>query len=578
LLNRQTETVADLETIMAISRKYWTASTIVTFTLGGIGASPVCAAHRIDDAPPLRLVHTIPAPALTGRIDHLGYDSKRDRLFVCGSGANLLLVVDLKTNALLGGGGGADVPALNQPADVVYVPDLDVLAVACIGDGTCKILDAETYKVLRTVPNKISADIVRYDSKMRRLYLGYGEGALCAIDPATATVIFDTPLKSHPEGIAFEESGNRIFVNVPGAKHIAILNKSDGSILQTWKTQTDAEGNHPIALDEKHRRLFIGCRSPSRFLVLDSQTGAPVALMSIIALCDDLYYDADARRIYISCGMGTIDAFQQKTPDEYRLIAREPTSTGARTSFFVRHPQRGARLFVPIPQWEQSQKPEIRIYDLSPAAARSAINAQPDSSARSWNFDGEPVDQPLQGGGWRIEATKREHPDATWKVLADSTAPSPPNVLALTEITHKSESAFNICWNDQAKFKDGTIEVSFKANGGEADQGGGPIWRVKDKNNYYICRANPLERNFRVYYVKDGNRKQLASANVEVAREKWHTIKVHHVGDHIECWFNGQNLLHTHDSTLSEAGGVGVWTKADAATSFDDLKVTPSKP
>ena len=112
------------------------------------------------------------------------------------------------------------------------------------------------------------------------------------------------------------------------------------------------------------------------------------------------------------------------------------------------------------------------------------------------------------------------------------------------------------------------------ARSGRIDQGGGPIWRVKDENNYYICRANLLEDNLRLYYVKDGSRHQLASATVKIEGARWHTILVHHEDDQIACSLNGQSLLKVTDNTFPDAGFIGVWTKADAATAFDDILVT----
>ena len=146
-------------------------------------------------------------------------------------------------------------------------------------------------------------------------------------------------------------------------------------------------------------------------------------------------------------------------------------------------------------------------------------------------------------------------------------------MLALEKVNHESGGTFNLCWTDKPRFRDGWIEVAFKPVSGEGDQGGGIIWRAKDKDNYYICRANPLEGNFRVYVVKDGNRKELGSAKAEIASGQWHTLHVGHEGDHIVCSLDGQKLLNVSDSTFPDPGGVGLWTKADAATAFDDLKL-----
>lgn len=201
----------------------------------------------------------------------------------------------------------------------------------------------------------------------------------------------------------------------------------------------------------------------------------------------------------------------------------------------------------------------------------SLANAQEKTTKGA--FDDTEVGQLPQG--WKVEGTRQQGPLATWKVQADSSAPSRPNVLALTSPNHDSPGTYNLCWTNQIQFKDGRIELSFKANAGRVDRGGGPIWRVQDKDNYYICRANPLEDNFRLYYVKGGRRRQIATAeDIIIASGKWHTIKVIHEGDQIQCFFNGKKLIDHRDDTFENAGGAGLWTKADAATAFDDFVVT----
>lgn len=170
---------------------------------------------------------------------------------------------------------------------------------------------------------------------------------------------------------------------------------------------------------------------------------------------------------------------------------------------------------------------------------------------------------------WNVEGTRQRGPLATWEVTSDESE----RVLTLTHPNHDSDGTFNLCWTDKVSFKNGELSLRLRPNTGEVDQGGGPIWRVKDNDNYYVCRANPLESNFRVYYVKDGNRKQLASATVTITAGEWHVISVTHENDHIQCSLDGKKLLDVTDSTFPEAGGVGLWTKADAASSFDNLKV-----
>lgn len=179
--------------------------------------------------------------------------------------------------------------------------------------------------------------------------------------------------------------------------------------------------------------------------------------------------------------------------------------------------------------------------------------------------------------GWQVAGTRQVGPLATWGIVADPAAASPPNVLALSAVEHGSSPTFNLCWDTTSRFQDGTFELAFRADGGAEDQGGGPVWRLKDADHYYVCRANPLESNFRLYVVAAGERKQLASAKAELTAGTWHRIRVEHVGPRIVCTLDDTVRLEAEDTTLPEAGCVGLWTKADARTSFDDLLVGPAR-
>lgn len=163
---------------------------------------------------------------------------------------------------------------------------------------------------------------------------------------------------------------------------------------------------------------------------------------------------------------------------------------------------------------------------------------------------------------------------ASWKVLQDKNAQDGRKLLAITKINKSDSNVFNIIYTRKIKFKNGKISVQVRADSGEIDQGGGPIWRVKDRNNYYVARYNPLESNFRIYYVQDGSRIQLQSAsNIDIKQNEWFEIKIMHKGDHIVGWLNGKKLLDIRDNTHKEEGGVGLWTKADAMSAFDKFSV-----
>ena len=189
-----------------------------------------------------------------------------------------------------------------------------------------------------------------------------------------------------------------------------------------------------------------------------------------------------------------------------------------------------------------------------------------------FNFDSDAVGKLPEG--WSNQKTGKGGL-GKWEVVADPTAPSQPNVLAQTSKENFGYH-FNVAVAEQTNFSDLEIELKFKAIDGQEDRGGGPVWRYQDADNYYICRANPLESNFRVYKVVNGNRKQMQSASVEIPSGVWHTIKVKNVGDKIQCWYDGKLYLEVTDDTF-KSGKVGLWTKADAVTYFDDFEIEPEE-
>jgi len=175
--------------------------------------------------------------------------------------------------------------------------------------------------------------------------------------------------------------------------------------------------------------------------------------------------------------------------------------------------------------------------------------------------------------GWKVAETAGKGKTAKWSVVKDSTAPSGGNALALIE-TKNSGRTFNLLIAEEmGSYKDMEIELKIKSVSGKQDQGGGFIWRAKDADNYYVARWNPLEDNFRVYYVKNGKRQQIASAKIKADPNKWHEMEIKHFGTTIIAEFDDKELLKIEDKTFTKAGKVGLWTKADAATKFDDFVI-----
>ena len=174
--------------------------------------------------------------------------------------------------------------------------------------------------------------------------------------------------------------------------------------------------------------------------------------------------------------------------------------------------------------------------------------------------------------GWKAERTGKGE-GSVWKVVADSTAPSKSGYV-LAQTSSSPKTLFNLCIARDTSYRDVEISVAFKAVKGEEDQGGGIVWRYQDADNYYIARMNPLEDNYRFYKVVAGKRIQLATKeNIKVPAGEWHTLRVRNVGDKIECDLDGKKLIEATDDTFTKAGKVGLWTKADARTYFDQFRV-----
>lgn len=178
--------------------------------------------------------------------------------------------------------------------------------------------------------------------------------------------------------------------------------------------------------------------------------------------------------------------------------------------------------------------------------------------------------------GWKVDKTGKGE-GSVWKVMADKTAPSGTGYV-LAQTAKGPNRLFNLCVMEKSSLKDVEISVHFKSVTGKIDQGGGVVWRYQDANNYYICRYNPLEENFRVYKVEGGKRTQLQSkGKLPLATGKWYTLSITQVGERIQCSLNGKKYLDVKDDTFKDAGKVGLWTKADAVTSFDNFKVKAAK-
>jgi Domain of Unknown Function (DUF1080) len=212
--------------------------------------------------------------------------------------------------------------------------------------------------------------------------------------------------------------------------------------------------------------------------------------------------------------------------------------------------------------------------DNDESGAASAVTAESPAQVAeagkvlTYNFDSDSAGALPKG--FHVALTGRGG-KAEWVVKADDTAPSKPNVVAQTS-ADKTDYRFPLLIADEAAFRDLDVSVKFKAVSGKVDEAGGLVFRLKDANNYYIVRANALENNYHLYHVIAGRRVQFAGANVKVTSGVWHQLRVEAVGNKITCYLDGIKRIEASDDTFKDAGKIGLWTKADSVTYFDDLK------
>jgi DNA-binding beta-propeller fold protein YncE len=289
----------------------------------------VCQAQTSPQNDPLKLAATIPLPNVSGRIDHLAYDSRNQIVFVAALGNNTVEVVDLKSKKVI-----HTIKNLHEPQGIKYIPENNVIFVANGENGECDIYNADTYQLITSIKMEGDADNVRYDPSSGRIFVGYGDGAIAIIDAKTYKQLSEIKLPGHPESFQMDANSKRIFVNVPDATMIVNLDVEKKSITDKWIME-NATANFPMAFDSKNHRLFIGCRNPAKLLVINSETGKIVAQTDISSDTDDIFYDASSKQIFISCGGGYIDVVSQIDKDNYKTISIVESRSGARTSLFV---------------------------------------------------------------------------------------------------------------------------------------------------------------------------------------------------------------------------------------------------
>jgi WD40 repeat protein len=250
---------------------------------------------------------------------------------------------------------------------VIFIPELNRIFVSNGQDGTVDIFDAKSFSLIKKIklPSD-DADNMHYDPNSRLLYVGYGQGSLGIVNATNYNIVGNIPLTGHPESFQIEgEKGasgqkQRIFINVPQSNSIEIVDDSQKDIVSKTWTITDAQNNFPMAIDETNHRLFIGTRDPPKLIVFDTNSGKVVSVLDIANDADDIFYDTAKKRVYVSCGEGFINVFQQQDANHYNAIVSIPTAQCARTSLFVPELH---RFYLAVPH-VANQESEIFVYEV----------------------------------------------------------------------------------------------------------------------------------------------------------------------------------------------------------------------
>jgi DNA-binding beta-propeller fold protein YncE len=303
----------------------------------------------------MRLVATIPMPGVEGRIDHLALDPVHHRLFVAALGSNRVEVVDLARNRRAG-----EIDSLPEPQGALFLQERQRLYVTLGEAAHVAVFKSSDLTRVRRILTRTDPDNLRYEPGADRIWIGEGsgpEGALAAFGPDGEAVLFEIPLGDHPESFQLEVERPRIFVNVPGKQQVAVVDREKRTVLTRWTLPCSA--NFPMALDEAHARLFVGCRRPARLVALDTETGQVVAEADAPGDADDLFLDPAKGRIYVSSGEGLVRVYLRGDADRLEIAGDVSTGSGARTSVF--DPE-SKRLYVAVPG-RGSAPAEIQVFD-----------------------------------------------------------------------------------------------------------------------------------------------------------------------------------------------------------------------
>jgi DNA-binding beta-propeller fold protein YncE len=321
--------------------------------------------HLPAQAPPLKLIQTIPLRGYHGDFDHFAVDDQRNRLLLAAEDHATLEVFDLATMKHLRTIGG-----FGAPHSILIRPGASTILVTDSGPGMSKLLDASTYAQRGAVSLVPGADSIGYDAAANRVYIVTGgkdvkmkTSDVAAVDPGTGknydSIHFDS---NHVEAMALEKHGDRLFINLTDKNELAVVNRKTGKILAYWPVPP-AQTNSMVALDEASHRLYVVCRNPGMLVVMNSDTGAVVDSVPAPGIADGMAMDLASHRIYVPGGVGYIGVYNISNPDHPELLAKIPSATGAKTCILL---PKLHRFIVARSPGDTNALAEVLVYEVQP--------------------------------------------------------------------------------------------------------------------------------------------------------------------------------------------------------------------
>jgi sugar lactone lactonase YvrE len=309
-----------------------------TLLLALVLLAPMPGLAQVAAVPPFELEGKIPLGPVGGRIDHLAVDLTRKLLFVAELGNDSIGVVDLAKSAVR-----STMSGFKEPQGIGFEPSSDTVYVANAGDGSVWIVRPDDLTVQGSIELGDDADNVRIDLAQKRVVVSYGKGGLAILEPGSQRKIADIKLKAHPESFQLDEGGSRAWVNLPDAGLIQLVDLAKGEPVGSVPTN-GYRGNFPMALDRRTQRALVVFRRPAHLLAAAMTDNKVLADIETCGDADDVFVDHKRHRVYVVCGAGAVDVFEDKD-GRYQRTGQFPTSPGARTGLFV--PELD-RLFVAV--------------------------------------------------------------------------------------------------------------------------------------------------------------------------------------------------------------------------------------